>query len=168
MKNRKTLLLSQGYQLIKKISPKRAICMHFLGKVDVVEEYPETINSPTLAINIPAVVRLLHYAKTEPMKVRFSRTSVYARDGHICQYCGGSFKKANLTLDHVIPKSFGGKTNWTNIVTCCKACNTKKANKTPHQANMRLISKPKYPNPKHVCVESLGDDVPEQWKNWIF
>jgi len=168
MTHYKTLLLSQGYQLIKKISPYRAICMHILGKVDVVEEYKATIKSPSLKIKIPAVVRLRHNTRVEPLKVRFSRAAVYARDGNVCQYCGGKFKKSNLTLDHVIPKSFGGKTQWTNIVSCCKSCNTKKANRTPHQAGMRLIQKPKYPNPKLVYVDNLGEEIPEEWKNWIF
>ncbi len=142
--------------------------MHFLGKVDIVEEYEDTWNSPSLEINIPAVVRLRNNTRIEPMKVRFSRASVYARDGKVCQYCGNTFSAANLTLDHVIPKSFGGKTQWTNIVSACKACNSKKADRTPQQANMRLLKRPKYPNPKLIYIDNLGDKIPEEWKNWIF
>lgn len=142
--------------------------MHFLGKVDIVEEYKEAIKSPSVEMKIPAVVRLRHNSRSEPMKVRFSRNNIYARDDKTCQYCGQKFKIQSLTLDHVIPKSVGGQTAWTNIVTCCKKCNTTKANRTPQQANMRLLSKPKYPNPKSIYIDTLGDSIPEEWKNWVF
>lgn len=166
--NKKTLLLSQGYQLIKRIDPKKAICMYFLDKVDIVEEYPDFISSPSVKVHLPAVVRLKHYTKTEPLKVRFSRKNIYARDKKVCQYCGENFKPEFLTLDHVIPKSFGGQTSWTNIVSCCKPCNTKKADRTPQQAKMRLLSMPKYPNVKMVYAETLNGEIPEEWKNWLF
>ena len=169
MTNRKTLLLSQGYQFVRKISPYRAICMFYLGKVDIVEEYGEIIKSQSLKIKMPAVVRLRHRVKYRPMKIKFSRANVYVRDNNVCQYCGNEFNKLNLTLDHVIPKSFGGITQWTNIVTCCKSCNIKKANRTPHQAGMRLISKPGHPSYKMLYLDNIaGTGIPKEWENWLF
>lgn len=167
MINKRTLLLNQGYQPIKAISAKRAICMYILEKVDVLEHYKETISSPSIEFNIPAVIRLKNQAKVKPMRVRFSRSNIYTRDDKICQYCGNKFKPQELTLDHVIPKSFGGKTTWTNIVTCCKTCNTQKANRTPQQANMRLINRPSYPGVKFM-YSNMSGKMPEQWSNWFF
>lgn len=164
----KTLLLNQGYQPIKAISWKRAICMFILDKVDILEEYQEKISSPSIQFNLPAVVRLKHQTRSEPMRVRFSRAGIYARDKKTCHYCGNVFKSQDLTLDHVIPKSIGGKASWTNIVTSCKDCNTQKANKTPQQAGMRLIKRPEYPNPKSLYSSLVGNgDFPEEWNNWI-
>lgn len=168
MTYKKTLLLNQGYQPIKALSWKRAICMYILEKVDILEEYEETISSPSVEFKVPAVIRLKHQAKVEPMKIRFSRANIYARDKKTCQYCGEKFRPQNLTLDHVIPKSFGGKTAWTNIVSCCKDCNTEKANRTPQQANMRLVQRPSYPSVKTMYSDYLGGNVPKEWNNWIF
>jgi 5-methylcytosine-specific restriction endonuclease McrA len=165
---RKTLLLNQGYQPIKAISWKRAICMHFLEKVEVLENYDWTINSPSLQLSAPAVVRLKYNAKAEPMRIRFSRGNIYARDNKVCQYCNKKFSAKHLTLDHVIPRSLGGRTTWTNIVTACQDCNTKKADKTPQQANMKLLSKPTYPSVQTLYANAIGGRIPEQWNNWLF
>lgn len=167
MLRRETLLLNQGYQIIKPISWKRAICLHFLGKVDILEEYSDKVSSPSIKLSLPAVVRLRHQTKVEPMKVRFSRAAVYSRDNRTCQYCNKQFKVQDLTLDHVIPKSVGGKTSWTNIVSCCQGCNTLKANRTPQQANMKLIKRPAYPTTKSIFSANIDGSIPAEWQNWL-
>lgn len=167
MTYRKTLLLNQGYQPIKAISWKRAICLHILDKVDVLENYKDKISSPSIEFNVPAVIRLRNHANVGPMKIRFSRANIYSRDKKVCQYCGNKFKPQELTLDHVIPKSVGGKTTWTNIVTSCKDCNTVKANRTPQQAGMRLIQRPAYPDIKAMYSDVVGESVPAEWSDWV-
>lgn len=89
--------------------------------------------------------------KTSPTKYRhetpsLSSKTLYLRDRHICAYCGNGFKKSQLTKDHILPKSHGGDNSWMNLVTACKRCNHAKGNRTPEQANMKLIYIPYVPN----------------------
>jgi len=164
----KTLLLTSGYQPIKRIDCKRAICMSILEKVDVIESYDRYIGSPSIRIQIPSVIRLKHVIKTKPMRIRYSRANIYTRDDKICQYCNVKFQVKDLTLDHVIPKSCGGRTSWSNIVTCCQSCNTMKADRTPQQAGMLLVKKPKYPSLKNYFESSSGEKIPEQWEKYLY
>src|SRR5689334_5251132 len=143
----RTLLLSQGYEPIKVISWQRAITLLFLGKVEVLEEYDEHhIRSVSLVIKVPAVVRLLRAFRRHAKPVKFSRVNIYARDNYKCQYCGHKASMSELTYDHVVPRSQGGRTEWTNIVTCCYECNRHKGGRTPKQAGMHLLAQPHQPN----------------------
>lgn len=92
---------------------------------------------------IPYIIRLLDFSKTNQGRIRLTRRNIYARDKNHCQYCGKRFKTSELSLDHVLPSSRGGKTEWTNLVCCCVACNRRKANRTPEEAKMKLLSVPK-------------------------
>jgi 5-methylcytosine-specific restriction endonuclease McrA len=121
----KTLLLSSHYLPIRIISWERAIKMRFEGTADVVAEYKDEISSPSVTWKVPAVVRERRTAKVKHA-IRFSRQNVYLRDGYRCQYCGEGFEAKGLTYDHVVPRCQGGKTEWTNIVAACHACNSKK------------------------------------------
>lgn len=96
-------------------------------------------------IAIPEIIVLTNYNSIPKRDIKFSRQTVFERDKQICQYCGGKFTMDELTMDHVIPKSHGGKSSWANIVACCSPCNHKKANRTPVQANMHLIHQPVEP-----------------------
>lgn len=168
MRHERTLLLSQGYQPLKIISWKRAMCMMFLDKVEIVETYDWMINSARAQFSAPAVVRLVHPTKMIKHRIRFSRSNIYARDDKTCQYCTIRFGVQDLTLDHVIPKSSGGRTSWTNIVTCCIDCNRDKADRTPQQADMELLNKPVYPGilgSYHKYLQGRG--VPNQWDQWL-
>src|SRR5450631_4394422 len=131
-----TLLLNQGFEPIKVISWQRAITLLFLGKVEVLEEYDRDIRSVTMVIKIPAVVRLLRAFRRHARPVKFSRVNIYARDNYRCQYCGKKAPISDLTYDHVLPRSQGGLTEWTNIVSCCYLCNRKKGGRTPNEAGM--------------------------------
>ena len=94
-----------------------------------------------------------------------SRKSVFKRDNHICQYCQKSFGEKELTLDHVLPKSRGGKKSWTNIVSACKKCNQKKGDKTPAEAGMKLFKVPK--KPKNNIVDSISNNQ-KIWKDYLW
>jgi 5-methylcytosine-specific restriction endonuclease McrA len=165
----RTLLLSQGYEPIKVISWQRAISLLFLGKVEVLEEYDHNVRSISLVIKIPAVVRLLRAFRRHAKPVKFSRVNIYARDNYRCQYCGHKASISELTYDHVIPRSQGGTTEWTNIVTCCYECNRKKGGRTPKQATMTLLSQPAQPNwVPAVTIRISLKSVPDAWRDYLY
>ena len=140
-----TLILTQAYMPHRIVGWQRAITMSVTGKVEVVETYDEVIRSVSAAMPMPAVVRLTRSIRHRDPKVRFSRANVLLRDGYTCQYCGAELPSRELTFDHVLPRSQGGRTSWTNIVTACRECNAQKGNRTPQQAGMKLRSTPERP-----------------------
>lgn len=165
----RTLLLSQSYAPIKAISWQRALTLLTLGKVEVVEEYDGNAHSATMIIKIPAVVRLLRAFRAHKKAVKFSRVNIFARDGYKCQYCGNKKPVGKLTYDHVVPRSQGGKTTWTNIVTCCGDCNLRKGGRTPEQAKMKLLSTPV--QPKWIPAITLAistQSIPDAWRDYIY
>ncbi len=165
----RTLLLSQGYEPIKVISWQRAITLLFLGKVEVLEEYAQGVHSVNLVIKIPAVVRLLRAFRRHAKPVKFSRVNIYARDHYRCQYCKKRANISDLTYDHVIPRSQGGKTEWTNIVSCCYDCNRKKGGRTPHQAGMKLLAPPAQPNwVPAITIRISMRSVPDAWRDYLY
>ncbi|MEZ4365708.1 MAG: HNH endonuclease [Kofleriaceae bacterium] len=165
----RTLLLSQGYEPIKVIPWQRAITLMFLGKVEVVSEYDAGVRSVSLVLKIPAVVRLLRAFRRYSRPVKFSRVNIYARDGYRCQYCGREASIRDLTYDHVVPRSQGGATSWTNIVTCCYGCNRKKGGRTPREAGMHLLTTPKQPTwVPAVAIRVSLRSVPEAWRDYLY
>lgn len=166
----RTLVLDVGYQPHRIVDWQRAITMIFDGKAEVVEEYDEDVyKSATLVIKMPAVVRLLN-ALRRKKGVKFSRINVASRDKFTCQYCGKRRALKNLTYDHVIPRSHGGKTNWENIVMACRPCNFSKANRTPEQAGMRLLREPVKPRSLPIVAFNLDgiNNLPSMWYNWVY
>lgn len=164
-----TLLLNSTFEPLKVVSWKKAIIMVMLGKVEVIEEYEKMIRGVRFAIKLPAVIRLNRFIKRKTPIVKFSRQNLYIRDGGRCQYCGASYEEKELTYDHVIPRSRGGQTEWTNIVTCCIRCNLKKGGRTPEEAGMFLIRRPRAPIWIPLLTMSLGiKETPEPWKNYLY
>jgi len=165
----RTLLLSQSYEPVKAISWRRAITLLTLGKVEVVESYDGFVRSSTVVIKIPAVVRLLRAFKRFRKPVKFSRVNIYGRDSYRCQYCGKREKVADLTYDHVVPRNQGGKTTWTNIVTCCVSCNSRKGGRTPEQASMRLIHQPTQPKAlPALAIQISRVSMPDAWRDYCY
>lgn len=165
----RTLVLSQGFEPIKVISWQRAVALLSLGKIEVIEEYDHNIRSVSLVIKIPAVVRLLKAFKRHKNKVKFSRVNIFARDKYSCQYCGMKGKLSDLTYDHVVPRSQGGKTEWKNIATACYACNEKKRDRTPEQAKMHLRNKPEQPTWVPVMVVQISQtSAPDAWRDYVY
>ncbi|MGD8388194.1 MAG: HNH endonuclease [Desulfobacteraceae bacterium] len=163
------LLLNLSYEPLKVINWKKAITLLCLGKVEVIEEYGRDIRSVSVTIRLPSVVRLLRMVKRPKRPVRFSRQNIYARDRYRCQYCGSRFPSEELTYDHVLPRSRGGKTEWENIVTCCVACNRKKGGRTPEEAHMRLIRKPVRPTWVPALRITIGiKEVPNTWRDYLY
>lgn len=159
----KTLLLSANYFPIRVISWERAIKMRFEETADVVAEYSEQVSSPSVTWKIPAVVRERRVAKVKHA-IRFSRTNVYLRDRHRCQYCGDKFAPRELSYDHVVPRCEGGKTEWTNIVASCKPCNTLKGGRDCDAAGMWPLNRPVRPKSLPVSGPAIDrSTAPAEW-----
>jgi 5-methylcytosine-specific restriction endonuclease McrA len=137
-------------------------------KADVLEEYDEVVRSPSITVQIPAVLRLKKHLSRTKNDVKFSRQNLYTRDGYACQYCGHKFAPKLLTYDHVLPFSKGGKTTWENIATACSKCNLKKRNRTPEQAGMKLLKLPVKPKSLPLTTAILLPHVvPELWLPYL-
>ena len=124
-----------------------------------------TIKCVSRELPMPAVVRVLRRFRRDRQAIRFSRVNIYTRDSFTCQYCGERLATEDLTFDHVVPRSAGGRTTWENIVTCCVPCNHGKANRTPEQAHMRLHRRPS--KPRYLPVVTVQMDrrhVPDEWR----
>jgi 5-methylcytosine-specific restriction endonuclease McrA len=125
------------------------------------------IHTVRFHIAVPRIIRLLGYDKLPRQDVKFNRRNIYARDGSRCQYCGKKMPTTDLSLDHVVPKSQGGRSSWDNIVCCCVKCNVKKGGRTPEQAHMHLITKPVKPKRSPVINIRLADERYSSWKQFL-
>jgi len=155
------VVFSQNYLPISRINVRRAVVLLLAGKAEPLDlsENANTwqIRSPSMILDVPEHIRM-KFAGTERIwKVpRVNRREVLRRDNHTCQYCGS---RRNLTLDHVVPKSKGGTHSWDNIVTACSPCNSRKGDRTPAQAGMKLRSNPKAPlHPAVAFAEQFWRD----------
>ena len=165
----RTLVLSQSYEPVEIVSWRRAITLLFLGKCEIIEEYDRNIKTTSIVIKIPAVVRLLNAFRRHKKPVKFSRSNIYGRDDYRCQYCSKKELLNELTYDHVIPKSRGGKTTWENIVTGCEKCNRRKANRTPAEASMKLRKQPKQPSAMPTLIVTISrTSVPDAWRDYLY
>jgi 5-methylcytosine-specific restriction endonuclease McrA len=125
------------------------------------------IHTVRFAIAVPRIIRLLGYDKLPRQDVKFNRRNIYARDSSRCQYCGKRTSTTELSLDHVVPRSQGGKSTWENIVCCCVKCNVKKGGRTPLQAHLHLIAKPAKPKRSPVINLRLADARYSSWKQFL-
>lgn len=139
------VLLNADYTFLNVVHWKRAVCLLAKGKVEVIKDSAKTVRSSGGAeLKIPAVMRLIKLIRTiYRTGVAFCKKNVLIRDGFRCAYCGS--QKFRLTIDHIIPKSRGGKSNFDNCVAACKLCNTKKGDRLPSEASMFLKSRPHQP-----------------------
>lgn len=162
----RTLVLDAGFQPVNAVSWQKAMSYIARDRAVVLEEYDRSVHAD---VQMPAVVRLCNSVKRTRQKVKFSRVNVLARDKFRCQYCGTKLPAGELTYDHVIPRSQGGKTEWHNIVSSCVPCNAAKANRTPAQAEMRLLVKPERPSWIPLFNPRLRvplRDVPKEWRDY--
>lgn len=166
-----TLVLSNTYQPVARISWQKAITLFWSGKAEIIEEYEDwKVRSITLEFKVPSIIRFLRKIRDRKRVVKFSRENVYSRDKGCCQYCGHKILRHEATYDHVTPRSQGGQTKWENVVICCIPCNQKKGGRTPVQAHMRLLSvpiKPKTLPDTFRLTFLLKKNIPESWKNWL-
>jgi len=164
----RTLLLNSWGLPHAILNWEEAICLVYQDKAIALEEYEETVCSPSTAYFIPAVLQLKEPVRGYKKGIKFSRINVFTRDGFRCQYCGGRFTMRQLNYDHVLPRRQGGKTLWENIVTSCYPCNDRKGGRTPEQAGMKLLRKPAKPHslPLHPVFIDAGK-IPEAWGPYL-
>ena len=162
-----TLLLNASYEPLKIISWERAVTLFFLGKVEVIEQYERNIRSVSLVLKVPAVVRLLKYVRLGKRKAPLNKANLLSRDNYSCQYCSKKLNRIDATVDHIIPRSKGGSTSWTNVVIACESCNRKKGNKTPKEASMNLQSKPYIPDLLTVLNCEILLEIPPSWRVFL-
>lgn len=158
--SKKTLLLDMNYQVQAFIPLKKALKHIYKDKVEIISSWSDDIYFSSGKMKHPAVIKLKYPIKRNYMKVSFSRFALVKRDESTCQYCNKKLNNSSITIDHVIPRSHGGPTSFTNCVVSCQICNGKKGNKTLEQVNMVLIKKPV--NPSFMYLKH-GIDVSEQW-----
>jgi 5-methylcytosine-specific restriction endonuclease McrA len=125
------------------------------------------VHTPRMILMIPEVVRLLSYARVPKRDVKFNRKNILARDGYRCQYCGKRFAASDLSIDHVVPKSRGGKSIWTNVAASCGRCNTRKGDRMPEEAGMRLQHKPEIPKRNPVTPDRLEQVRHRVWSVFL-
>ncbi|MFT3916247.1 MAG: HNH endonuclease [Anaeromyxobacteraceae bacterium] len=156
------LVLNRVYQPVHITSVRRAFALLYQGAARAIDEafqlfdfeswaalsaaeHEDAIHTVDRRIRIPRVIVLIAYEHLPKTRVRFSRFNIYARDDNTCQYCGKRFRRAELNLDHVVPRSKGGSTSWENVVCSCIPCNLRKGGRTPEEASMRLLRNPTRP-----------------------
>ncbi len=182
------LVLNRLWQAVNICTVKRALTLLFLGHAHVVlpdgkefqtydfegwrgvsDAFPdeEAVHSVSFKIRIPKVILLLVYSRTPKKEVKFTRHNIFERDRNTCQYCGHVCDRTELNLDHVVPRDQGGPTVWENIVCSCIECNTHKGNRTPQQANMHLIRKPRRPKWQPLLQVTINKRTEDSWKHFI-
>ncbi|MEM7033344.1 MAG: HNH endonuclease, partial [Chloroflexota bacterium] len=157
------LLLNASYEPLGVISPQRAFLLMLAEKVYREANDVIALRSVSRDFEIPTVVRLKMYVNVPRRKTRWSRRGVLKRDGFICIYCG-AHAGAKATLDHIIPRSLGGKDTWVNTACACVRCNQRKGNRTPAQAGMKLHWEPKIPRVDYLVASS---NIPQSWKVYL-
>ena len=139
----------------------------YYRKATPVETYDTKIRSTTKAFELPAVIVLKTIVKFRFTTVACNRTNIAWRDNNQCQYCGNYFPFDKLTMDHVLPKSRGGKNTWENLVAACMKCNQKKGSRTPKESGMIPLKKPVRPKANILRTVSKSQ-ISELWKNYLW
>jgi 5-methylcytosine-specific restriction endonuclease McrA len=187
------LVLNKCYMAVHIIPVRRAFCLLFKELAEVItlddgrylshdfdswravseararfkdpdDDFIRTIH---FEIQVPRVIRLLTYDRLPRTRVKFNRRNIFARDGNRCQYCGKRFPTGELSLDHVMPRSRGGGTDWENIVCACVRCNVRKGGRTPSEAGMRLTKPPIKPRTSPTLGLKLANRKYQSWKTFL-
>lgn len=137
------LVLNATYEAVNVCAARRALILILNGAAHAEEETSAIVRSARLAIPVPSVIRLLEYRRIPHQARALSRKNILLRDRNTCQYCGQTLVSGELTLDHVLPRSLGGKSAWENLVACCHPCNNRKGDRMPEVAGMKLLRTPK-------------------------
>jgi len=136
------LVLNASYEPINVCAARRALILLLKGLAAEEESSSLAIHSASLKMSVPSVIRLLEYRHIPRQTRALSRKNILVRDRHTCQYCRRTYGANDLTLDHVVARSRGGKSTWENLVTCCRRCNNRKGNCMPEEVGMALMRRP--------------------------
>jgi 5-methylcytosine-specific restriction endonuclease McrA len=181
----RVLVLNRSYQPVAVTRAMRAFGLLYAGTARALDEEfrsfdfdswtelsadmhagDDVVRTAKMALKVPRVVVLQAYDKMPRTQVRFSRQNIYLRDKFTCQYCAKKFARQQLNLDHVIPRSQGGRTSWENIVCSCVKCNLSKGGRTPSEASMKLLKVPKRPS-WHSLTPTLGKIPYKEWLPFV-
>lgn len=195
--NAKVLVLNKLYVAVRVVSARRAFCLLSRNIAEVIhvesgDEGPKYVNydfeswtdiaalrtrfereqhdwvrTVRFEIAVPRIIRLLGYDRLPEQTVKLNRRNLFARDRNTCQYCGRHFPTADLSIDHVKPRTQGGGDTWTNLVCACIKCNARKGGRTPEQANMKMIRKPERPKRNPLIALRLGHEKYASWKSFL-
>jgi 5-methylcytosine-specific restriction endonuclease McrA len=187
----RVLVLNRLWQAVNIIASRRALTLLFMGHARVLSAAEESwqvwpakewlelshthpacprdrwVHTARRPIRLPKIILLNHYAALPIKPVHLSRQAIFERDGYCCQYCGSKLPAAQLNLDHVLPRERGGKMRWENIVTSCISCNSLKSNRTPKEANMRLIKTPRQPKSRPFISYIIGQQIDPAWRDFL-
>jgi 5-methylcytosine-specific restriction endonuclease McrA len=166
-----TLLLNATFEPLKVVHWQKAVTLWCQGKVEIIAVHDREVRAVSFSFRMPSVIRLLRYVRIKKRfdYVPFSRANIYARDSFTCQYCAEAFATQELTFDHVIPVSQGGRKDWENIVTCCVSCNRRKGGRTPEEARMHLIRIPRRPDSAPAIRITIGlRQAPDSWRDYLY
>lgn len=189
------LVLNKLYMAIHIISVRRAFCLlcknlaevisledgqfatydfqtwrdvsEFKAKHFELNEHDDWVRTVDSEIQVPRVIRLMSYDRLPKQSVKFNRRNIFARDNNQCQYCGKKFSLSDLSLDHVVPRTQGGKSTWENIVCACLDCNVRKGGRTPKEASMKLIRQPVKPKRSPMLNLKLSSKKYASWKTFL-
>ena len=189
------LTLNRGYVAFQVITARRAFCLLIKGFAEVInveeghyrsydfQDWQDVselklafgelgadedwINAVNFSIEVPRVIRLLRYDRVPQHVVKFNRRNIFLRDHNRCQYCRRRFSSAELSLDHVVPRSRGGRTTWDNIVSACLKCNVGKGGRTPREAGMELVTRPRKPTRSPLLAETVNSQKYAMWKTFV-
>jgi 5-methylcytosine-specific restriction endonuclease McrA len=162
------LVLNATYEPLSIVSVRRAIVLLLKEKAEIVEATEAYLRAERVSLPVPAVIRLVCYVRIpQRLALPLSRRTVLARDQYTCQYCGAQPGRAQLTLDHVVPRSRGGQTHWENVVTACRSCNQRKGNRTPQEAGLTLRGRPR--RPRYIALTLLGEaGYQPAWNKYVY
>jgi 5-methylcytosine-specific restriction endonuclease McrA len=183
------LVLNRLWQAVNVCTARRALTLLFEGRAEVVYETlngqfqtfdfgrwrsfsrenhgDELVRTVSFRIGIPKVILLAVFDRFPRKEIKFTRHNIFERDKNTCQYCGKTLDRSDLNLDHVVPRDRGGPTNWENIVCSCIPCNTRKANRTPKEASLKLIRPPTRPKWRPFMQVNLRTNGHTSWKHFL-
>lgn len=187
--DRHVLVLNRLWQAVNVCSARRAFTLLYQGHAQVVRRDHENnylthdfqswhdfsqaapgadvVHSVRFNIRVPTVVVLLYFDRLPSKEVKFTRQNIYERDNHTCQYCARRLDRQDLNLDHVLPRQRGGLTTWENVVCSCIPCNTRKGNRLPHEASMKLLKEPKRPRWRPFIHLTYSSAVHDTWRHFV-
>ncbi len=187
----RVLVLNRVWQPVNIVGAKRALGLLFQRNAQVIdpnhghyellsaEEWVErslddppqpdeaSVRSIRMNLRLPQILLLQRFDRVPVQETKLNRRNVFERDQYRCQYCGEVFPESRLNLDHVIPRDRGGRTSWENLVTSCISCNSRKANRLPHQAGLRLRCQPVRPKHRPFLALLHRNGSRESWKPFL-
>ena len=184
------LVLNRFWQAVHICSVRRAFSLLYMGHAQVVEgngqgddfstfdfnrwrdlsqdyEGEDSLHTINFRIRIPRVIVLMLFDRIPKKEVKLTRQNIFERDSYTCQYCGEKKDKRDLNLDHVVPRHHGGTTTWENVVCSCIPCNTRKGNRRPPEASMKLVRKPKRPKLRTSLNVQISRNGPDTWRHFL-